>query len=546
MTNTILKKRYVLPTLAAGFLFVATSFKDDFFEIAKQIEIFTELFKTINQNYVDDVNPADLMDKSIKTMVADLDPYTNYYNEQDVNKARVVQSAQYAGIGAMIARQNDKIILKECYKNFAADKAGLHPGDEIIQINDVILADYNADAEQLMKGSKNTKITVKYIRQGKTATTIISLDEQEVKSVPFYAKIDDKTGYIVLTQFTQKASSEVKAALEDLKKQGAEKIVLDLRGNPGGLLQEAVNICNLFLPKNELIVTTKGRVEKYNETYKTSLEPIDLNIPLAVLVDGKSASASEIVAGALQDLDRAVIVGCRSFGKGLVQRPMDLVYGTSMKLTISRYYTPAGRCIQALDYWNKDKDGKPVRTQSTNFNAFKTKKNRTVYDGGGVLPDVVLDDAKLSESAELLLKNGGVFNYVTQYFYKNPNLGTTIPTVTDADYQDFKLFLKKTNFSFNTETEVALKNTLAAAKKEKLDANIAVEYQQLVAALQKSEEKLLDKNQSEIKKILTDEIIKRYQYKEGLYQYYIKNNTEILKATAILNNPTEYKSILKL
>jgi carboxyl-terminal processing protease len=546
MTNFFLKKRYLLPTLAAGLLFISTSFKDDFFEIAKQIEIFTELFKTINQNYVDDVNPADLMDKSIKTMVADLDPYTNYYNEQDVNKARVVQSAQYAGIGAMIARQNDKIILKECYKNFAADKAGLHPGDEIIQINDVILADYNADAEQLMKGSKNTKITIKYIRQGKTATAVISLDEQEVKSVPFYAKIDDKTGYIVLTQFTQKASSEVKAALEDLKKQGAENIVLDLRGNPGGLLQEAVNICSLFVPKNELIVTTKGKVEKYNETYQTNREPIDLTIPLVVLIDGKSASASEIVSGALQDLDRAVIVGCRSFGKGLVQRPMDLVYGTSMKLTISRYYTPAGRCIQALDYWHKDKDGKPVRTQSTNFNAFKTKKNRTVYDGGGVLPDVVLNDTKLSDSAELLLKNDGIFNYVTQYFYKNPNLGNKIPTITDVDYQDFKLFLKKTNFSFNTETELALKNTLVAAKKEKLDETIAVEYQQLETALQKSEEKLLDKNQSEIKKLLTDEIIKRYQYKEGLYQYYIKNNAEILKAVAILNNPTEYKSILKL
>jgi carboxyl-terminal processing protease len=546
MTNFFFKKRYLLPTLAAGLLFVSTGFKDDFFEIAKQIEIFTELFKTINQNYVDDVNPADLMEKSIKTMVADLDPYTNYYNEQDVNKARVVQSAQYAGIGAMIARQNDKIILKECYKNFAADKAGLHPGDEIIQINDVILADYNDDAEQLMKGSKNTKITIKYIRQGKTAIAVISLDEQEVKSVPFYDKIDDKTGYIVLTQFTQKASSEVKAALENLKKQGAENIVLDLRGNPGGLLQEAVNICNLFVPKNELIVTTKGKVEKYNETYKTNREPIDLTIPLVVLVDGKSASASEIVSGALQDLDRAVIVGCRSFGKGLVQRPMDLVYGTSMKLTISRYYTPAGRCIQALDYWHKDKDGKPVRTQSTNFNAFKTKKNRTVYDGGGVLPDVVLNDAKLSDSAELLLKNDGIFNFVTQYFYKNPNLGIKIPTITDVDYQDFKLFLKKTNFSFNTETELALKNTLAAAKKEKLDETIAVEYQQLATALQKSQEKLLDKNQSEIKKLLTDEIIKRYQYKEGLYQYYIKNNAEILKAAAILNNPAEYKSILKL
>lgn len=541
----LLQKRYIFTAIATGFLFISASFKDDFFEIAKQIEIFTELFKTINKNYVDEVNPADLMDKSIKTMVADLDPYTNYYNEQDVNKAKVIQSAEYAGIGAMIVRKNDKIILKECYKNFAADKAGLRAGDEIIQIGDVVLADYNADAEQLMKGSKNTKITVKYIRQNKTATATISLDEQEIKSVPFYAKIDDKTGYIVLTQFTQKASAEVKVALEDLKKQGAEKIVLDLRGNPGGLLQEAVNICNLFVPKNEIIVTTKGKVEKYNETYRTSREPIDLTIPLAVLVDGKSASASEIVSGALQDLDRAVIVGGRSFGKGLVQRPMELVYGTQLKITISRYYTPAGRCIQALDYWHKDKEGKPVRTASTNYNAFKTKNNRTVYDGGGILPDVVLDEEKHDEIVDLLIKNDGFFDFVTQYYYKNPNFGDKIPTITDADYQYFKAFLKQTNFSFNTNTETALKNTLAAAKKERLDENITAEYQQLLTAIQKSEQKLLDKNQATIKKLLLDEIIKRYQYKEGLYQYYIKNNPTILKATTILNDKTAYNQILK-
>lgn len=541
----LLQKRYIFTAIATGFLFISASFKDDFFEIAKQIEIFTELFKTINKNYVDEVNPADLMDKSIKTMVADLDPYTNYYNEQDVNKAKVIQSAEYAGIGAMIVRKNDKIILKECYKNFAADKAGLRAGDEIIQIGDVVLADYNADAEQLMKGSKNTKITVKYIRQNKTATATISLDEQEIKSVPFYAKIDDKTGYIVLTQFTQKASAEVKAALEDLKKQGSEKIVLDLRGNPGGLLQEAVNICNLFVPKNEIIVTTKGKVEKYNETYRTSREPIDLTIPLAVLVDGKSASASEIVSGALQDLDRAVIVGGRSFGKGLVQRPMELVYGTQLKITISRYYTPAGRCIQALDYWHKDKEGKPVRTASTNYNAFKTKNNRTVYDGGGILPDVVLDEEKHDEIVDLLIKNDGFFDFVTQYYYKNPNFGDKIPTITDADYQDFKAFLKQTNFSFNTNTETALKNTLVAAKKERLDENITAEYQQLLTAIQKSEQKLLDKNQATIKKLLLDEIIKRYQYKEGLYQYYIKNNPTILKATTILNDKTAYNQILK-
>jgi carboxyl-terminal processing protease len=264
-----------------------------------------------------------------------------------------------------------------------------------------------------------------------------------------------------------------------------------------------------------------------------------------IIVNGKSASASEIVSGALQDLDRAVIVGSRSFGKGLVQRPIDLTYGTQVKVTISRYYTPAGRCIQALDYWHKDQDGKAVRTDASKYNAFKTKKGRTVYDGGGIQPDVELADSKTSTIAEVLQKNDGIFNYVTYYYYKNPNLGDKIPTYTDADYADFKAFLKREKISFDTETELALKATLEKAKKEKIDETIQAQYDQLLAALQKSEEALLDKNQKEIKKLILEEIIKRYQYKEGLFQYYLKNNVEISKATSILANPTEYNKILQ-
>ncbi|MFV8357052.1 S41 family peptidase [Flavobacterium sp. XS1P32] len=540
------KKKFILPVVASAFLFIGASFKDDFFEIAKQIEIFTTLFKELNRNYVDETNPGDLMDKAIKGMLANLDPYTVYFNEQDVVRFKINNTGEYTGIGALLTRKEDKLIVKEAYKNFPADKAGLKAGDEIIQIGDVVLADFKEDASQLFKGAKNTKIDIKYIRQGKTNATQIVLDEVEIKSVPFYAKIDDKTGYIVLSHFNKKASNETKEALEELKKQGAERIILDVRDNPGGLLNEAVNICNLFVPKNETIVTTKSKIEKHNSTYKTTKDPVDTEIPLIILVNGRSASASEIVAGALQDLDRAVVVGSRSFGKGLVQRPVDLTFGTQLKVTISRYYTPSGRCIQALDYSKKDKNGKAIKTEEKNFNAFKTRKGRTVYDGGGIQPDIELEDTKSSPITDALIKNDGIFNYVTSYYYKNPDLGNRIPTLSDADFIDFKQFLKTQKFSFDTETELALKNTLAVAKKEKIDDSILAEYQQLLTALQKSENALLDKNQKEIKNLILDEIIKRYQYQEGLYQYYIKNNTEIKKAMSILNNTTEYKTILKI
>lgn len=543
---TFIKKKYIIPIVAGGFLYVGASFKEDFFEIAKQIEIFTTLFKEVNMNYVDETSPAELIDKAIKAMLADLDPYTVYFNEADVVRFKINNTGEYTGIGAMITRKEGALIIKEPYKGYPADKAGLKAGDEIFQIGDVNLSDFKEDAGQLLRGAKNAKIDIKYRRQGKTYDTQMVLSEVDVKAVPYFSKIDDKTGYIVLSQFNRKASLETKEALEQLKREGAERIILDLRGNPGGLLAEAVNICNLFVPKNEVIVTTKSKIEKHNNTYKTQREPIDLEIPLVVLVDGHSASASEIVAGALQDLDRAVVVGSRSFGKGLVQRPIDMSYNTQLKVTISRYYTPSGRCIQALDYSHKDKDGKATRTDASKYNAFKTRKGRTVYDGGGIQPDVELSESKNSPIAEALIKNDGIFNFATEYYYKHPDLGTKIPTISDTDYADFKAYLKRTNFQFDTETEVALRKTLEAAKKEKIDASINTEYQQLINALQRGEEAQLNANQKEIKNLLLDELIKRYQYKEGLYQYYTKNNSEITKAIAILNNMAEYNKILKI
>ncbi|WP_297333516.1 S41 family peptidase [Flavobacterium sp.] len=541
---TRFKKRYVVTAVAVVFLFVGTSFRNDFFEIAKQIEIFTTLFKTVNTNYVDETNPGELMDTAIKSMLADLDPYTNYFNEADVAKFKINNTGEYTGIGALITRKEGRLIIKEPYKDYAADKAGLKAGDEIIQIGDVSLASFKEDAGELLKGTRNTKIDIKYKRQGKVYDTQLVLDEVDVRAVPYFGMVDKETGYIVLSQFNAKASTETKQALQQLKTEGAKRIILDLRGNPGGLLNEAVNVCNLFVPEGEIIVTTKSKNEKYNNTYKTTKAPVDTEIPLAVLVDGKSASASEIVSGALQDLDRAVIVGSRSFGKGLVQRPLELTYGTQVKVTISRYYTPSGRGIQALDYTHKDVDGKAIRINEKDYNAFKTRKGRTVYDGGGILPDVVLDESKQSTIADALQRNDAIFNYATAYYYKHPDMGTKIPTVTDADFEDFKQYLKKENFEFDTETEKALKLMHDTAVKEKIDASIANEYNQLLAALQKSEEKELNKHKEEIKKLLQDELIKRYQYKEGLYKYYTVNNAEIKKATALLGNTAEYNKIL--
>ena len=347
-----MKKKLLIPVLAIGILFTTVSFKGDFFEIAKQIEIFTTLYKELNMNYVDEVTPANLMDKAIKGMLKDLDPYTMYWNEQQVEDARINNSGVYTGIGATAKTKNDKITIIEPFQNYPADKAGLKAGDQIIKIGSVKVSDFEEDAAELLKGAPGSKIELTYLRQGKTEKTILTREAIDVHAVPFSKLINNDIGYIVLTKFNRKTTAETKAALKKLKEEGAKKIILDLRGNPGGLLNEAINIVNLFVPKGEVITTTKSVIKKYNKTYKTTQEPVDIETPLVVLVNGRSASASEIVSGGLQDLDRAVVVGARSFGKGLVQRPKKLTYGTQLKVTISRYYTPSGRCIQALDYWN--------------------------------------------------------------------------------------------------------------------------------------------------------------------------------------------------
>lgn len=541
--NSILKKRILIPVIAVMFLVVGSSFKSDFFEIAKQIEIFTTLFKELNMNYVDETNPAELMDTAIKNMLDDLDPYTKFLNEQDVEEYRINNAGEYSGIGATVRSYKDKLLIIEPYKDYPADKAGLKAGDEIVQIGDIKVSDFDDNASELLKGANNTSVAVTYKRQGETKTTTITRGAVEVDAVPYYNMIDDKTGYIVLAKFNEKASDQTKEALLDLKGKGAETIILDLRGNPGGLLSEAINVTNLFVPKGELIVTTKSKVKKFNREYKTNNKAVDTEIPLVVLVNGSSASASEIVSGSLQDLDRAVVMGARSFGKGLVQRPMKLTYGTQLKVTISRYFTPSGRCIQSLDYWNRDENNNAVR--NTDFNEFKTRNGRPVQDGGGVLPDIEIAAVKANPLTQALLNNNVVFDFATTYFYQNKLDDLNGFNFTASDYQKFKAFVSSSDFSFETQTEKVLKEAMTNREEVIFNEAIETDFKTLLADIEDSKANALETHQKEIQSKLEDEIVKRYFYREGLYNYYLKNDDAILAATELLGNSSKYQGILK-
>ncbi len=537
-----MKKRVIIPVLAVIVFLAGSGFKNDFFEIAKQIEIFTTLFKELNMNYVDETNPAELMDTAIKNMLEGLDPYTVYLNEQDVEDYKIKNAGEYSGIGALVRSYNDKLLIVEAYKDYPADKAGLKAGDEIIKIDNITIADFKDDASELLKGAAKSSIAISYKRQGKTHNTTLTRDEIEVDAVPFYGKVDDKTGYIVLSKFNRKASAQTKEALKNLKKDGVDKIILDLRDNLGGLLNEAIEVTNLFVPKGELVVTTKSKVKKFNQQYKTRNKPVDTEIPLVVIVNGRSASASEIVSGALQDMDRAVIVGARSFGKGLVQRPMKLTYGTQLKVTISRYYTPSGRCIQALDYWNRDANGNAVQTKK--FTEYRTRNNRKVYDGGGINPDVEVAALKTSKLSQALIQNNLVFDYATDYYYEHPIKNLSGFSFGDKDFEHFKKYVKRSNFEYETETENVLKKALESEETKELGNAVINDYKKLLSNIEKSKLEALDTYREELEKGLKDELIKRYFYREGLYDYYLKNDEAITAAKNVLVDPQKYQKIL--
>ena len=533
-------KVLLLTVVVALMSFGFTSYKNDFFEIAKQIEIFTNLYKEVNMNYVDEVNPSELMNTAIEAMLEDLDPYTVYWDEQQIQNARIRNSGSYTGIGAEIITTPESIIIKNLVKGSPADEAGLKIADEIIRIGDIEVKDYNKDAGELLKGAPDTKVQLRLKRNSTQQDLTLTRGVVKEKAVPFQKLLNDNTGYIVLAQFTRSASSEVIRAVQDLKEKGATQIVLDLRNNPGGLLSEAVNVSNVFIEKGTTITFTKSAIDKYNQTYATQNKAIDTEIPVAVLINENSASASEIVSGSLQDLDRGVVIGSRSFGKGLVQRPKKLNYGTQAKITISRYYTPSGRCIQALDY----RDGKSIRKDKTEYKEFKTKNGRSVYDGGGIRPDIELDIEKEEDLVKALKDNNLIFDFSVNYVYQNQNLSLDNFSVDSAILEEFKAYINQKGFNFYTETDKQIEQLKSVADNEDYLKAINSSLDELQKQLNQEKEKAFEAEKRPIQKLLTESIIRKLGYDEAVYTYYTVEDEVIKEAIEVLSNTKKYSGIL--
>lgn len=544
MRNRLKKIGIISSFVILSSVFVA--FKTDYFEVAKQMEIYTTLFKELNMYYIDEINPAKLTNTAIKNMLDDLDPYTKYYDEQGVEEAKINSAGEYSGIGAQSRYTNNKLVIIEIYEGFSAHKIGIKVGDEIIKIDDIFIKDNESNyVASLLKGSLNSTVNLTIKRQEKILSFTVKREKITINPVPHYQMVTDEIGYIAFNKFNNKASASVKNAFVDLKSQGMNKLILDLRGNLGGLLNEAINITNFFVPKNETVVTTKAKVKKWSETYKTKREPIDLEIPMVVLIDGKSASAAEIVAGSLQDLDRAVIIGQRSFGKGLVQRYRNLTYGTKLKLTISKYYTPSGRSIQEFDYTNRKGDVIPKFSDGTR-EAFKTKNGRIVYGGGGIAPDVKIELPKVTAATKALYDSYAIFDYANSFYYKNKVIDKPETFIfDDSNYQDFISFLKQENNNFKTKSESKFVLAFEISEKENLSGSIESTYQELMVKLEEQKIEELHINKQEIKEHISDEIINRYYFKKGEYQNHIVFNKSIQEAIKVLQNKNQYTQILK-
>ncbi|MBK7625898.1 MAG: S41 family peptidase [Bacteroidales bacterium] len=530
--------------LSTGFL-ISQETRD--FRIAKNLDIFFTLFREINTFYVDEIDPDKTVKAGIDNMLKTLDPYTVYYPESDVDEFTFMTTGKYGGIGSLVRGGGDYVVISEIYKGFPADLAGIKAGDILKKVDGVSLKGFSTDrVSDKLKGNPGTPITLTIEREGKEFDYSLKREKIIIPPVPYFGMLDSKTGYIRFTNFTQDCIEDVKSAFNSLKTNNPQQIILDLRGNPGGLLTEAVEIVNLFVGPGNEVVSTKGKVKNFDEVFKTTKAALDEKIPLAVIINRSSASASEIVAGAIQDLDRGIIVGQRSYGKGLVQITRPLSYNTQLKVTTAKYYIPSGRCIQARDFSHPNEDGSVGIIPDSLISEFKTRNGRVVKDGGGISPDVEVLPEQLSQvSSELYMRNY-IFDFATQYYWSHPEIKSPDQfSFSDKDYTDFKAMLQKRNFSYKTATEDSFNELVSTAKKEKYYDLHKDLFNELEKDLAHSIDEDLVTFRSEITDLIEDEIISRYFYEDGAIAWTIKKDEQVLKALDILNNKEKYTSILK-
>ena len=540
-------------TLVIGISFSFLAFlpsDKDFFEISKNLDVFTSLFKELNIYYVDETKPGDLMKTGIDAMLESLDPYTNYYPESDIEDYRFMTTGKYGGIGSTIRRKDDFVIISEPYENFPAHKAGLKAGDVILKVDGKEAKGKNSsELSELLKGQPGTEIELLIQRSGASEDLIVKLKREEIKikSVPYYAMLNDSVGYVNLTSFTRSAGREVKTAILELKeKHGMKKLVFDLRGNPGGLLRESIKIVNFFVKKGQPVVSTKGKVKDWNKVYKTLDKPIDLDMPVVVLINENSASASEIVSGSLQDLDRAVVVGQRSFGKGLVQTTRPLTYNSKLKLTTAKYYTPSGRCIQAIDYSHRDKNGRVHKMPDSLITEYKTANGRSVFDGAGVTPDTTLEAEYLSSVAVALIRKNQIFDFVTHYVMGHETIDSVKNfKLADSDWTGFMSFIEGQEFDFETSSDKAIEKLEKSFKNDKYDELFKEDIAALHKKLDEKKKSDFKKYRGEITQLIEREIVTRYYYQKGKMEYSLQDDKDLEMALNIMAQPKLYKSLLQ-
>ena len=542
-----MKKKLIFISLFISSL-TLLSFKSDYFEIAKNLEIFTDLYKELNTYYVDETDPGKLIKSAMDEMLQTLDPYTNYIPESEIEDFQFMTTGQYGGIGAMITKRDEYVYISEPYEGFPAQKSGLMAGDKILEVNNIsVKGKSTEEVSKLLKGQPNTNVSILIERKYINEPFEVSFKREKVTvgSVPYFGLLENNIGYVKLRSFTRNCSNDLKNAILKLKEQSATSLILDLRGNPGGLLNESVKIANFFVNQGEDIVSTKGKIKSWEKVYTATNKPIDTEIPLVVLIDQSSASASEIVSGSLQDLDRAVIVGKRSFGKGLVQQTRKLSYNSQLKLTVAKYYIPSGRCIQALDYSNRNEDGSVGKIADSLSTEFRTKNNRKVYDGGGITPDLVTESEVSSKILLSLFRERLFFDYATEYRLKNENiLSAKDFKITDEKFLDFKNFLSDKEYEYETDTEKAYKKLKKVAEEENYFESMKNNFDLLVTKIDDAKSDDLEKNKDFVKEILANEIVSRYYYQKGRIQSSLNYDKDILQAITVLSDSTKYKQIL--